>query len=110
MAIHREVVYLGRDNAIDLGLKANNILQDLSGVSCVQVVFGGVTVSSATSSALFDWQERAITSGTTTGWVRLMFGDMTSVSPGKYEAELIVYDVTNQDGIMWGTIPIKVSG
>ena len=114
MTSPREAIYLGRDNAIELLLEVGGVVQDLSGVTsgvtCLQVVLGGVTISSITSSTLFDWQDWTGTSGTTVGWVKLMLGGATAMTPGNYDAELIVYNPQNTNGILWGTIPVKVSG
>ena len=111
MATRREIIYLGRDNAIELILKAGDskTAQDLSGVTHMEAVFSGTTFSSVTSG-YFDWQDRTVGSGTTTGWVKLTFGQATTLSPGAYKAELIVYDATWDDGLLWGTVPIRVKG
>lgn len=103
MATDREIVYLGRDNAIELILKANNEAQSLSSVTHMELVVSGVTYSSVTSG-YFDW------SGSTTGYVSLTFGQSATLSPGTYDAELIVYDGSNVNGIIWGEIPLRIKG
>ena len=99
--MEREVVYLGRDNTIDLLLKADGVLQDLSGVTHAALVFSGVTVSSVARTGWFDW-----TSGTT-GQLILKLGG-TTISKGFYQAELIVYDSGNTKGVCWGKVPILI--
>ena len=111
MAIDREIIYLGRDNTIDLVLKSYQgssgvTVYNLSGVTEVKVTFGsGVTVSSKTSPTLFS----GVTS--TVGALTLKFGT-ANLTTGKYNSEVIVYDSTNPNGIVWGDnkIPIIVKG
>jgi len=107
MATHREVVWLGRDNTVDLILKADGSAHDLSSATTIEVVFSGVTLSSTTNSSWFDWTSE----GLTTGEVNLKLGSAgSSISPGTYDAELIVYDSDYTNGIMWGEVPIIVKG
>ena len=103
VATDREVIYLGRDNKIELILKADDAAQSLSGVTHMELIFSGVTFSSVTAG-FFDF------SGTTTGHLALTFGQATTLAPGSYNAELIVYDVSNTAGVLWSTIPILVKG
>lgn len=63
----------------------------------------GTSVSSVGRTAWFDW------SSGTTGEIRMTLGG-TTVSPGMYDTELLVYDITNTSGVNWGTIPILVKG
>ena len=97
----REILWLGRDNTIDVQLKADGAAQDLSGATHMALVFSGSTISSVGRSTWFDW-----TSGST-GVIKFKLGGAT-ISAGIYDAELIVYDTTNENGIHWGTIPIIV--
>jgi hypothetical protein len=98
----REVLWIGRDNTIDVLLKTNGVAQDLSEVTHMALVFSGVTFTSVGRSTWFDWA-----SGTT-GQLSLALGGVTGVSPGVYDVRLIVYDVSNPDGVMWGFIPTLV--
>ena len=101
----REIIYLQRDNAIDVLLKSEGSAEDLSGVSQIDVVISGVTMSSASSPALFS----GVTA--TNGIITLKFGSATEVlSSGKFNAEMIVYDSDNINGVVWGEIPILVKG
>ncbi len=99
----REVVYLGRDNSMDFILKADGVAQSLSSVTRMELVISGVTYSSVTAG-YFDW------SGATTGFVAITLGQSSVLSPGTYDAELILYDASNDNGIFWGKIPLKVEG
>ena len=102
----REIIYLERDNTIDLRLKASGVSQDLSNSTKIQVTFGsGVTIDSSVSPTLFS----GVTSSV--GALSLKFGSLTEISSNNiYNAEVIVYDDDNLNGINWGTIPIKVAG
>jgi len=99
----REVIYIGRDNPNEFILTANDVAQNLSGVTHMELVISGVTYSSVTSG-YFSW------SGSTTGYVKLTFGNAPSLTPGNYDAELIVYDVSRTYGVLWGKIPLKIEG
>jgi len=100
----KEILYLSRDNRIDLMLKADGSAQDLSGTTHAMAIFSGVTFTSVGRATWFDW-----TSGTT-GELRLKLSGVTGVSPGNYDVELILFDATNTNGIVWGEIPILVKG
>lgn len=105
----RETIYIGRNNSIELILKANNTAQSLSSVTHMEFVISGTTYSSVTAG-YFDWQDRGTSSGSTTGWVSLTFGNAPGITPGTYTAELIVYDAGNTNGILWGEIPLRIRG
>jgi len=107
MGTDREIIYFGRDNSIDLRLKASGVSQNLTNTTKIQVIFGsGVTIDSSVSPTLF--------SGTTStvGALSLKFGSLSDrlTSGTVYNAEILVYDDSNTNGINWGTIPIKVVG
>ena len=69
MAVDREIIWKGRNNAIDLLLTSDGSAQDLSGVTHIEVTFGsGTTISSAASPTLFS----GVTSST--GQISLKFG------------------------------------
>lgn len=102
MAGIKEVVYLTRDNTVDLILKDNNGTTDLTDITKIEVHDIGCAwaVDSVASPDAFDI-------GTTDGKVVLMFGD-EPVSPGTYNCLVIVYDPTNPNGVVWGN-PIELS-
>ena len=106
MGVDREILFLGRNNSIDVRLKASGTSQDLGNTTKIQVTFGsGVTIDSSVSPTLFS----GVTSSV--GALSLKFGSLTEISANTvYDAEIIVYDDDNINGINWGTIPIKVEG
>jgi len=96
----REIVYLNRDNTIDMILKADGSAVDLSSVTKMELIIDETTISSLTSPDAFDWSEGS-------GKLILALGD-EDIDAGSYDAQLIVYDVDNPDGIMWSYINIVV--
>jgi len=97
----REIVYLNRDNTIDIILKADGTAADLSSVTKMEIIVDdSTTISSVTSPDAFDWFEGS-------GKLILALGD-EGIDAGSYDAQLIVYDVDNPDGIMWSYINIVV--
>ena len=106
MAVHRETIWLGRDNVIGYVLKADGAAYDLSGATMFQLVFSGTTVSSYRHDAWFDWTSTTLA----TGQLNLLLGGVTNVSPGQYKMEVIYYDVDNANGIMWERVPVAVRG
>lgn len=119
MATSIEVVYVTRDNRIDLRLKAdlndgNGMqYQPLTAVSRMDVVVSGITVSSTnTGPDVIRWTQV----GYATGEVRMWLGRYTylvGIVPtylpsGRYDAPLIVYDPSNPNGIVWGYVPVLI--
>jgi hypothetical protein len=101
-----EYVYLGRDNSIDILLKADGVAVDLSSVTQIDLIVGDVTISSTNQGVdLIRWAQV----GYDTGEVRLALGDSSITASGKQRAYLIVYDPTNTAGINWGAIDLYVS-
>ena len=98
----REVLYLGRDNTIDVQLKADGSAQDLSGVTHMMAIFSGVTFTSVGRETWFDW-----TTGPT-GVLYMKLSGATGVMAGIYNMELIVFDTSNTSGVHWGVIPVVV--
>ena len=108
MAMQREVVYLGRDNTIDLLLKSDGSVYDLSSATTIEIIFSGSTVNSDNVPGWFDWTSGSLT----TGQVNIRLGDAgASIAAGTvYKAELIIYNSSNTSGIYWGAVPVKVVG
>lgn len=100
-----EVVYLGRDNSIDLLLKADGVAQNLSSISSMKLIF--IDGSTITSTNLDDDPIRWIKSGYAEGEVRLFLGGET-LTAGKYNTELVLYDVDNVNGVSWGDLKIII--
>lgn len=99
-----EIVWLGHDNTIDLLLKADDVAQDLSSVIKITATFDGTTITSADHAAgAILWNN----DGYDTGEIRLDLGDQ-SIDPGGYDVPIVVYDPSNTDGIVWGTIHVAV--
>lgn len=101
-----ETAYLGRDNSIDLLLKADGVAVDLSSVTRMVLVVAGSTLVSSTNvdGDPILWSK----SGYDTGEVRLFLKD-ESLSTGRNTAQLVVFDPTNTDGIVWGSFVIVVN-
>lgn len=100
MANLREVVYLGRDNTVDLLLKADGVAQDLSSVTrmVLKDVAGEWEIDYNDYNDAFNWNTGV------TGKVVLSLGDALnaeSVAEGVYEVKLVLYDAVNTDGIIW---------
>jgi len=111
--MNTETVYLGHDNSIDLILKSKIppygpwSAIDLSGVSKITLKIGSKLVESTNqASDLIRW----VQSGYVTGEIRMFLGSLSStdVPPNLYSAFLTVYDSSNDDGIVWGMIPLIV--
>jgi hypothetical protein len=102
MATITETVYLARDNTIDLLLKADGVITDLTPVTRIDLIDTGCAweVSSTTSPNAFDW------SGGVSGVLILALGDEV-IPAGSYRARVILYDATNTDGIVWGEIKLN---
>jgi len=97
----REIVYLNRDNVIDLQLQADGSAVDLTPVTRMTLTLDGTTtIDSQTSPGAFDWSGG-------NGVVVLALGG-ESIGPGRYAAELAVYDAVNTQGIVWGGFDLTV--
>ena len=102
-----EIVYLGRDNRIDLLLKANGAAADLASVTRMDLVVGSLTITSANEAgAPIRWARE----GYGAGEVRMSLGqvDDLAASPNAYAGTLVVFDASNQHGIVWGTVNVLV--
>lgn len=101
----REVIYLGRDNTIDLILKEDDVAVDLSSVSRMVLITPSFTVDSDTvgfgSGKAFDCTEGS-------GKVILKLGSATGVIAGTLRGILYVYDPANTNGIRWGEIKLII--
>jgi hypothetical protein len=102
-----EIVYLGRDNRIDLLLKANGAAVDIASVTRMDLVVGAVTVTSANGS---DDPIRWAQAGFTVGEVRMSLGAVAGLTPSvnACAATLVVFDANNPRGIVWGTVNVLV--
>jgi len=102
MSTITEFVYNDRDNTNDLLLLADGSAQDLSAVTRMQIADknGTFVIDSASSPDAFDWDTG------TTGKLVLTLGH-EDVADGAYACRLIVYDPTNDDGIVWGDVLLR---
>jgi hypothetical protein len=99
-----EVTYLGHDNTIDLLLKADDVAQDLAGCTSMTITLDGKTITSDnTVGDPITWAQ----AGYATGEVRLDLGGQ-AITAGTHTAWLVVYDASNPDGIVWGSLRITV--
>lgn len=99
-----EIVWLGHDNTIDLLLKAVGVAQDLADVTKITATFGTTTITSEDHAAgAILWNN----DGYDTGEIRLDLGDQTIV-PGGYDVPIVVYDPSNTNGVVWGSIHVAV--
>jgi hypothetical protein len=105
-----EVVYLDRNAAIDLVLKAEDAdgvaqAQDLSGVTRMTLQFedGTLIDDSTPAAAPIKWSG----AGFATGEVRLELGRQ-SLPLGYQEARLDIYDAVYTDGLPWGIVKLDI--
>lgn len=94
-----EIIYIDRDNTIDLILKSDGTAQDLSSVTRIDAIIGSTTISCTTSTA---WPIKWSGLGTT-GKVQLKLGDQDVTANTTYTMYLVLYDATNTNGVVWGT-------
>ncbi|MEO0166753.1 MAG: hypothetical protein ABIL39_11525 [candidate division WOR-3 bacterium] len=100
----REYIYLGHDNIFSLILYLNNEPADLSGVTKMTITIGDITIASNNSDTdPIRWGK----TGYSTGEVRFFLGTQ-NLSPGEYEAPLVVYDSAYVNGIVWSYVPLTV--
>jgi hypothetical protein len=100
-----EKVYNGRNNTIDLLLKADGAAVDLAAVTRMQLVVGSVTLDSSTHPAYFDWTHTPAV----TGKVILALSGAGLAVADRQIATLIVYAPDAPSGINWGQFYIDVS-
>lgn len=100
-----EIIYLGNDNAIDLQLKADGVAQDLSSVTKIVAKIEDVEITNIVGDA---WPIKWLGLGLT-GKIQLQLGSQAlTVSSSSQELWLILYDAVNTDGIVWGSIKVRV--
>jgi hypothetical protein len=104
-----EYVYVGRDNTIDLLLKADGVVIALdAAVTKMEMkfssrLFGAEYINSESNPGVFDWDTKGAD-----GIVIIALGGLAITAGKDSKVELIVYDNVNTNGIVWGTVPIKV--
>jgi hypothetical protein len=101
-----ETIYIDRDNKFDLLLKIDDVVADLSNVTKIGLLFQENYYHSDNWPDAFDYSTQA-----TAGIITF---DMASLPATSFPAgrdkktELIVYDSTNPQGIVWGTFDLHV--
>ena len=99
-----ETFYLNKDNVSRLELRTGGALQDISTLTKVEIKISGVVYSSADHADAFDW-----TTEGSNGILHLALGKISNlVASRDKKAELILYDASNPNGIVWGTIDVKI--
>ena len=106
-----EYVYLGRDNTIDLLLMKKHPVDDTAWVPVdlsvaikITASFGDDLVSSVDpATGVITWDQP----GYDVGEIRLALGE-EALTAGTYQVPIIVYDVSNDDGIQWKKVDMKV--
>lgn len=113
-----DIVSIGHDNTIERVLWADGIVPSLSGVTRMVLDFGGsLTVDSAVTPSAFDWTQTVSTYqaslpavaslGIVAGDPKLVLSlGQSGIPAGAYNAALIVYDLANPHGILWGRLRI----
>lgn len=103
-----EKLYLGRDNTVDLVLKADGVAVDLAAVTSIKATFNQVEIISTDKAAgLIKWDQ----GGWDTGEIHLDCADdsdLKSQGGGTWDVAIVVVDPSNTKGIDWGTIRIEV--
>lgn len=98
-----ETIYVGRDNLINLLLKADGVVQDLTAVTKIELLYKEGYYDSDNFASAFDYSTYA-----TSGIVILDIGSIGLEAGQDKNAELIVYDASNASGIIWDTFDLKV--
>jgi hypothetical protein len=99
-----EVIYLNRDNKFSLLLKLNDTAVDLTTTTKVGILFQENYYHSDSWPDAFDYATQA-----TAGIITFDLAAITSLTAGRDEnAELIIYDNTNPEGIIWDTFDLWI--
>ena len=111
--MHRETIHLGRDNAIDLVLVADDAALALGAITRCTLVLGGVTLDSDTlglgAGQPFDPTQSGTYNQATVDVLRLTLGAAGGLAAGNYRAVLTVYDPDHANGLVWGDpLPVRV--
>jgi hypothetical protein len=114
MSISRciSIVYLDRDNTIDLVLLADEVPVDLSAVSRAILELADAVLDSA-DLGFGPGEVFEVATGTylgaTVDVLRMRLGGET-LAVGDYQARLVIYDPDHAGGLVWtDTLPIRVT-
>lgn len=105
--LEREVVWQGHDNEIKIILKSCGSAVDLAASTKITLNFGGQTfISDNDTSSAMSWNK----DGYALGELRIHIGKYSSLIPGIYDAQVVVYDLMSPSGIVWGdTLPLVIN-
>lgn len=101
-----ETIYTNRDNTFELLLKADGVAVNLATAepTKIEILFLGNYYNSDEFPNAFDWTTQGAS-----GIISFDLASITTLEAGRDKnAELIVYDGTNPDGIVWGTFDLLV--
>ncbi|MCP3680268.1 MAG: hypothetical protein GY782_08485 [Gammaproteobacteria bacterium] len=102
----REIVYLNKDNSIDVILKENSTAISTTAITQMKLTVGAIVVESTNNSThAILWDKTTYA----TGEVHLILGTTLSTAElGNYDAPLTVYDSAHTNGLVWGEVPLLV--
>ncbi len=99
-----ETIYLNRDNKFDLQLKQDGSAVDLSTCTKIGLLFAGNYYHSDNWPSAIDYTTQA-----TSGIITFDMAAITGIEAGRdRNTELIYYDATNPEGIVWGTFDLRI--
>jgi hypothetical protein len=94
--------FKGYDNVQIVELTSGSTPQSLLEVTLVEITFNGVTYDSDTTPGAFDW-------ATDSNQLVLRMGLLPDIPVAKdKKAEIVTYDPSNPEGIVWGRVAIKM--
>jgi hypothetical protein len=97
--ILEELVYLSRDNIIELSLTVDGTPIDHTIINRVKIKVGSTVLDSNTAPLLFDM----------TNTNRLILKLATAgITAGRYNSELVIYDATHSNGLFWSELVVIV--
>jgi hypothetical protein len=99
-----ETIYVDRENKFDLLLKLDGSAANLTDINKVEILFQESYYDSDNFPDAFDYATQA-----TGGIITFDLASIASFEGGRdKKTELILYDNTNPDGIVWGTFDLIV--
>lgn len=108
MAVIHEVIYLDRDNSVDLILKKDGVAEDLSSVTQIDAVFDTSVTIESTNAATgpIKWNQAGYDDGEIR--IDLTDSDEADIDTGQYTVKIFTYTSEYTDGIYWGEVSIRV--
>jgi len=98
-----EVIYLKRDNLVSLEFRKDGVVQDLSSIDRVRLILTpNLELDYDVDNLIFDW--------TTTSTQLDIDAGNQDIPEGVYQGcQLVFYDTTHTNGVVWGTIDVIVN-